>query len=269
MIRQRRFWSRQLRHIAALLLIPALLISTGYAAFSQQLAVNTDTTIPGYTSSQNMIMTYNTVEGSQGQSIVYNITMTVKNNGSVAVESWQVLFDMPSDFSQFNCASSIVCSNSGNRATINNGTGNGTLSAGAQTSFTLSFRAGASGYILQNIAVSGVTAIVYQNIPGLTVGTSVGTRTKSGKWYYWPYTFTVTNNSGSSISRWRITAPWNSSSNAVSSMAGTVSYVAGATELTIVRVANLNNGTNFVFTGTLGSTNQNWSLTGMTIQGVY
>lgn len=266
---RRRFLTRQLRHLVALLLIPILLASTGYALFSQQLSINTLTSRPGYQASQNMAVTYSVVYGTQGQNITYAITMVVKNNGATATESWSVLFDLPSaGWSNFGCASSVNCSTNGNRATIVSGSGNGTISSGGQTSFTFNFRSPVDQYQLQNINVSAVTQVVYQNISGLTYNRTIGTRTKKGKNYSWPYTFTVSNNSGQAITRWRIQATWGSSET-VAAMASTVDYVAAVPQLTILSKTGMNNGTNFVFTATLSSTNKNWSLPAGTIQGTF
>jgi hypothetical protein len=216
-----------------------------------------------------MLFTYSTSYGSVGGKTVFNITGVVKNNGTATVTAWLLSFDMPSDFSNITCGTTVTCSNSGVTATINNGSGNGTIAAGASVTFTYSFRSSLTKYTLQNISIAGTVPSGYQTISGLTVTASAGTRTKSGKWYYWPYTFTVTNNSGSALSAWRIQTPWSSSTNAVNSMPANVNYVVAATQLTMLSTTSIANGTNFVYTASLGSTSSTWALTGYTIQGSY
>lgn len=216
-----------------------------------------------------MFFTYATTLGSAGQKTVYNITGTVTNNGTASVTAWLVSFNLPSDFSNQSCDGTISCSMNGTTLTINNGTGNGTIAAGNSVNFTFTFRSSLTSYNLQNISVAGTVPVGYQNISGLTVSASAGTRTKQGKWYYWPYTFTVTNNSGSAISAWRIQAPWNSGSNTVQSMPANVNYVTSATQLTMLSTTGMANNTSFQYTASLGSTSSTWTLTGYTIQGAY
>lgn len=256
------------RHIVTLLAIPLVLTGTGYALFSQQLSVNTTTTKPSYSTSNNMLFTYTRSLGTQGQKTVYTITGTVTNQGTASVTGWLLNFSLPTDFGGYGCGATVVCSTSGTTATVANGTGNGSIAPGGSVTFTVTFNSTAStNYTLQNISIAGSVAVGYQTISGLTVTASAGTRTKSGKWYYWPYTFTVTNNSGSAISAWRILAPWNSSTNAVNSMPANVNYVVAATQLTILSTTGMANNTSFQFTASLGSTSSTWVLTGYTIQG--
>ncbi len=258
-----------LRQILLIIAIPLTLSGTGYALFTQQLSLNTTTSKPAYSNSNNINMSYSTTYGSQGQKTVHNQTIVIHNNNATATtQAWQLQFDAPADFSQLNCAGTVVCSSSGSTITVNNGTGNGTIAAGGGTvTFTLSFLSSSTTYQLQNIVVAGTLTAVYVTMPGLTVTPTAGTRTKQGKWYYWPYSFTVTNNSGNAISAWRIQAPWNSGSNAVSSMDSTVNYVAAATQLTILSTTGMANSSTFQFNSVLGSTSNSWSLTGYTIQG--
>lgn len=193
--------------------------------------------------------------------------MTLQYNGTGTIESWQIKFDLPSGFSQFNCPGTVSCSTNGNTASIINGSGNGTINAGGSVNFTFTFKTSNPAYVLQNIDLNGTLARVWQTMPGLTATAIPGTRSKQGKWYSWPYTFTVTNLSGQTISAWRIVAPWSTSTNRVNSMAGTVTYVESPSDITIVRAATMTNGSSFQFTGNLGSTNQNYVFSGYTVEG--
>ncbi len=260
--------SETFRHILMLLAIPLALMSTGYALFSQQLTISANGNKPAYSSSNNVIITYSKTYGTQGQKTVINFAVTVKNTGSSSITAWQAAFDVPTDYAQLSCANTVSCSTSGARVTVVNGSGNGTIAAGGTTAFTFSFNTASSDWILQNVAVAGTVTAVYQTISGLTVSTSAGTRTKSGKNYYWPYTFTVTNNSGSAISAWRIQAPW-SSANTITNLSSTVNYVATTSQLTLLSTTGMTNSTTFQFTATLSSTSSAYTFTGYTIQGSY
>lgn len=255
------------KNILILLAIPLALSSTGYAIFSQQLSVIGDSANVAYYSTQHLDLTYTKSVSASGSDWVYTMSpMTVKNNGTLATLTWQVKFDIPTGATQFSCTNAN-CTQSGVTVTaVNTGT-NGSIAAGSSTNFSCTFKTNISNYSLQNIYVSGTLVLVYQTMAGLTMGRSIGTRTKSGKWYYWPYTITVYNSSGYAIRGWRITASWSSTTNVVSSMASTVNYTTSATQLTITSKTGMNNGTTFPFAATLGSTNMNWTLSGYAVQG--
>jgi hypothetical protein len=253
-----------------LLAIPLVLTGTGYALFSQQLSVNTTTTNPAYTTSNNLQFSYTKTLSTQGQKTVFTIVGTVKNLGTTNTASWQVMFDMPADFGNFTCDSAAVCSTSGATATIKNGTGNGTIPTGGTVSFTISFSSSSTNYTLQNLSVAGTVPAVYQTISGLTLSVTHGNSTKAQGTYSWPYTFTVTNNSGSPLQAWRITAPWNTTTtNTVTSMSSTVNYLTNATQITILSTTGLANGSSIVFNATFTSKASTWALTGSAIQGAY
>lgn len=250
-----------------LLVIPLLVVSTGYAVFTQQLTVTGSAEKPAYSYTNNMSMSYSIAYGTSGQRTVYNITMTVKYNGSGTIESWSTLFDMPSDFTSRTCQATVVCSSVGNRLTVSNGTGNGTINPNGTVTFTLSFQTNTGqGYELQNINVTGILARVYQTMSGLTFTATPGTRTKSGNRYSWPYTIQVTNNSGQAISAWRIQSTNWTSANQITGVSTTVNYVSTATLLTITSKTGLANGASITFNATMSTTNQNWVFAG-TVQG--
>lgn len=257
------------RHIVMLLAIPLALTSSGYALFSQQLSIDSNATKPAYSSSNNVILTYTKVLGSQGGRTTYDFTVTVKNIGTVATQSWQAGFDIPSDFVQFSCDGTVSCSTNADRVSVSSGAGNGAISPGGSIDFNFSFASYSPDWTLQNVTIAGTLPLVYQTIPGLTVSATPGTRTKNKNWFYWPYSFVVTNNSGSTISAWRIQANWSTSTNQVSSMDASVNYVEDPTQLTILSTSGMADSTTFPFSGVLGSTDGTWVLSGVTIQGVY
>ncbi len=246
--------TRFIKRVAMLVTIPLVLTSTGYALFSQSLSVNTTSNKPAYSSSQNLDISYTKSIASQGQKWQYTIDVTVTNNGTASVTSWQSTFSLPADYSNVSC-SSASCSQAGN---VNTASGSNTIAAGAYTTYTLVFRSSDPAYLFTSIGVSGTQGAQYQTYSGLTVNAVAGTRTKKGKTYSWPYTFTVTNNSGQNLSGWRIVVPWNTSASSVSNMPATVNYVENPTQLTIYSTQALNNGSNFQFVATFSSSNQNW-----------
>jgi hypothetical protein len=250
-----------------LIAIPLLLVSTGFALFSQQLTVNGSATKPAYSSTNNMSMNYSVSYGTSGQKTVYNITMTVKYNGSGTIESWQSAFNVPTDFGSLTCQSTVACTTSTNRVTVANGAGNGTITPSGTVTFTLSFTTSTGqGYVLQNIAVTGILVKVYQTMTGLTFTATPGTRTKSGNKYTWPYTFKVTNGTGQAISAWRFTSSNWTSTETIASVSTTVNYVANTTSLTFSSKTGLASGANITFSGSITSTNANFSLAG-SVQG--
>jgi hypothetical protein len=256
------------KHTVMLIGIPLVLMSSGYALFSQQLSVNAHATEPVYTSSQNLSVSYTKSVAAAGAKWQYTITVTIKNNGTKNTSSWQSTFSLPSDFSNITCTSASCTQASSTNTAVNTGT-NGTIVAGGTLNYTLVFRSSQRTYRFTTIGISGTLVPVYAAVSGLTVSASAGTRTKSGKFFIWPYTFTVTNNSGQNLDGWRILIPWNTTTNQVNSMPTTVNYVETATQLTIMSKQVINNGTAFQFTANLGSTSSTYVLSGYSVEGQF
>lgn len=256
-----------LRQMAILIAIPLALSSVGYALFTQRLSINTSTTKPAYSSSQGLRVTYSDTVTAAGQNWTHTLSpITITNYGSVAVSAWQFVFTLPSGYSNLSCTSG-TCTANGNIITMVNTT-NGTINPGGSVTVSLSYRTNLTKYVLQDISISGTYVPQYQTMSGLTVSRTVGTRTKSGQWYRWPYNFTIVNNTGQTIQGWRIVAtPWNSSTNRVNSITATVNYVSGASSLTMTRTASFPSGTNYAFTANLESTDINWALTAYPVEG--
>jgi len=254
-----------LRHILLLISIPLILTSGSYALFTQNLSIDATQGAPLYVSSQYLLLTYTKTLTVVGGVQRYSIGFTIKNNGPVGVTAWRIKFDLPSDFTNFACASSSTCSRVGLTETIVNGGKNGTIAVGGTRSLTISFRTALTDYTLQNVYISGTYAAGYQTITGLTVGVAQGTRTFINPYYRWPVTFTVTNNSGFTLSAWQITVPWTTARTVISMPSG-VTYTTNATQLLINSTVPITNGSTYVFTPTLGSTGSTWTVTA-TIKG--
>lgn len=254
--------------LAPLIFIPLALMSVGYALFSQNLSVATSTIKPAYSSSEGLRVTYDRSVSPAGQNWTHTLNpITITNYGGTAVTAWQFVFTLPSGFSNLSCTGG-TCTTSGQIITMVNSGTNGTINPGSSVSVSLSYRTNLQQYTLQDVNISGTLALTYQTMSGLTVSRTVGARTKAGQWFRWPYTFTITNNTGQTLRAWRIIGtPWSSSSNRVNSITATVNYISGASSLTMDRTATFTTGTNYVFTANLESTNQNWSLTSYPVQG--
>lgn len=251
-----------LRPIVGLLIVPLTLASVGYALFSQDLSIATTTRKPAYSQSQGLRVTYGRSLSPQGQVWNYNMApFTITNNGAFPVTAWTVTFTVPAGTSNIACTNA-VCTLNGTTLTVKNTASNGTIAIGGSVTPTVTFRVPTNTYLPDDINISGVQDAPYQTYAGLTATFTRGTRTKSGQWYGWPYTFTVTNNSGVNLSSWRIQGtPWSTTGYRVNSMQTTVDYVSSTTALTILSKTALSTGSSFVFTANLGSTNQNWNFT--------
>lgn len=256
-----------IRHIALLIVIPLVLTGTGYALFSQELSVQGAADKPAYASSQNLLLTYTkTSTQVTAQRWRHDLSITVQNTGTQDINAWNATFTIPSNVNQFSCTIA-VCTNTSGSININNGTSNGFIAAGGSVTFTMTYRLTVASYVLQNITISGTFAPVYQNMAGLTQSFTRGTRSRSGAFFYWPHNFTVSNQTGQAISAWKISIPWDSSTNAIRNPPANINYVVSATQLTVFSTAGIASGGTFAFTLSLGSTSNAWVLTGVTIQG--
>lgn len=268
MPRYRRYHSLLYQSVG-LIIVPLALVSVGYALFSQDLSIATTTRKPSYTSNQGMMVSYGRTVTYIGPRWQYDLApFTVTNNGPFPVTSWTVTFTVPSTANNISCTGA-VCSRSGTTMTVTNTTTNGNLAVGASVTPTVTFRLTTQTHYLDDITISGMQDL-YQQYSGLGVTFTRGKRTRSGQWYRWPYTFTVTNSSGFNMSSWRIVGlPWTTTNNRVNSLQTTVNYVSSNNGLTITSKTALNNGSTFVFTGNLESRDQNWVLsTPVEIKGI-
>lgn len=263
MIRRHR---RSTRRFAVLWLIPLLIISVGYAAYSQQLTLNGTSQKPAYSSANNLDISYNQSITTISGGYQYTLSpFTVLNNGTVATTSWQVTFTLPVS------ATNVVCTNanctiSGQTVTMTNALTNGVIAAGASTAVSLSFQTAVNNYVLQNIAITGTQNPIFQTIPGLTVNVVAGTRKKTGQKWNNPFTITVTNNSGQNLTALRLTVPWNTSINTVKTMPTTLTYVAG-TSLVMTSTGGLANGQTATYSVVFVSTVKSWTVTSCLVEG--
>lgn len=255
-----------IRDIVMILAIPLVLMSTGYALFTQKLTVTASSSGVTYTSSQNLSVRYSKTVTQAGGNWNYSLLFTVTNSGTGSIGSWQAGFDLPTGSTSMICVS-VTCAQVGLVVTANSAAGNGTLIPGGQTTFTVTFTAPLATSVLQNLKISGLYASTYQAIPGLTMTVTRGARTKVGKYYYWPHTITVTNNSAFNVGSWRITADWGAA-NSVQTMPTTVNYTTTASQIIITSKTAVAKNNTFQFVPSLGSTSTAWTLTNYIIEGM-
>lgn len=258
-----------IKHILMLIAIPLVLTSTGYALFSQQLSIDANADNPAYSSSDNLLLTYTRTVTQVGASWQYDISATIKNTSSTrSLSAWQATFSLPADYSNVVCANANCSQANGINTAVNTGT-NGSIAASGSVNFSFSFQSAQQNYVFPALTVSGTLVPIYQPVSGLTATNTTGTRTQSGSWYTWPFTFTVTNNSGQDLAGWRLLIPWDTTTNQVSSMPSTVDYVESSTQLTIMSKQALVNGTSFQFTANLSSTDPNYVLPSYSVEGQF
>jgi hypothetical protein len=257
--------SSSIKRVLLLISVPILLTSTGYALFSQQLSVSSSANNPAYSSSQSLAVSYTKTITPSGSNRIYAIAVTITNNGTRAVTAWQSDFSLPADYSALTCTNS-TCSQTATTNTAVNTANNGTINAGGTLIYNFTFTTADQNYLFTSLAISGTPIIIYGTVSGLSVTVSAGSRSKQGRTYTFPYTFTVTNNSGQALAGWRFLAPWSTTENVVS-MDTTVDYTTSTSQLTILSKQSIQTGTSFQFTGSISSTNSGYTLTGYTIEG--
>lgn len=250
------------------MMVPLLMIGTGYALFSQDLSVDATGSIVSYISNQYMTVTYTKTATFATGLYTYTLSpMVIKNNGVTGVTAWQVSFTVPSDMSAMVCptGTTAVCSQVGTTITIKNGTGNATIATGATRSITgFSFKSATAAYTIQNVVISGTFATTYVAITGLTVAINRGTSTKNGSTYTWtPVTVTVTNASGQPLSGWQLgVTPWASTSTVASTLPSGLSYTTTTSKLTITSTNPIADGTSYQFTMTITNRSSTWTPVG-------
>lgn len=260
--RRLRTFRPLIRQLSLLLAVPLLVMSTGYALFSQQLSVTTAASSVAYVSSQYTTVTYTkTMTGAGPYTYTMN-PMTIKNNGVTSITAWQVTFDLPPGMTGLSCPGTVICSQNATTVTIKNGAGNGTIAKNATRSFSFSFVSTALRYTLQNVTISATFATTYETISGLTVVATKGKKT-GGKY---PLTVTITNNSGQSISGWRVTIPVTTT--CTSTVPAGITYTCTATVLTYTGTAiGIASGAQYQFTTSVTYSPNSWVTTGAAVKG--
>lgn len=256
-----------IRQLALLSAMPLALTGVGYALFSQNLNLAANTEKPAYTSSQYVYATYTKTETPSGSNTAYSFNpVTITNKGATSITAWQLKFDVPSNVATVTCASTVTCTKSGVTVTVKNGTGNGTIAAGASTTFTMSFTSATAKYTLQNMVVSGTFSTTNQTIAGLSVALIKVSGTKAGATWTYKYTFTVTNATAQSLSAWQAACTWSSAATS-STVDTTVSFSSNASRINFMSKTALAATSNFTFNGTFTKNSSTWVVRNCTITG--
>lgn len=256
------------RHSLALILLPVFLMGVAYALLSQNLSIHGAASDVGYIASQSLLATYGKTETFSGGSYTYSITMTVKNNGSASVSNWSLGFAVPTDTTSLSCPASVSCSLSGQTATITDIVPATVLVAGSSKIFTFNFTSATPQYTLQSVTIQGTPVITLQPISGLTVQKVAGTRIKQGKNYTYPYTFTVTNTSGNTVTAWQVVANYSRLPTATT-VDTTVGYTTSAAAVTFTSLTSLANGSSITFNASFKTKLATWTVGTMLILGSY
>lgn len=257
------------KSIIIYLVIALVGISVAYAWLSKSLTIN-GTAQTTASSSQDLTPSGTPQTWQNGSKLQYNFSpITLQNNSSIGYVAWKVLFPVPSDTTGVSCYNA-TCSYANGVITIHNASYNGTVAAGGSTSFGLSFQTATTGITTSGMTVIGDTGTYndnqYQTLSGLTTAVSKSSGWQSGNSYIQQYNFTVSNQTGQTLSAWRIKIPWNSSTNSVAAM-WNASYVVSGQYLVITSSSALANGSTASFGGQLSVPNQSWQLQ-QTTQGV-
>ena len=257
-----------IRHSIVLLVIPFALVSVGYAFFSQTLSIDTTTNVPAYSASNNLRLTYSITYGTSGGRTVYNITATVTNIGTENITSWQAGFDIPTDYSNQGCGTTVICTfNPTYVSASSTGTSN-TIAPGASRQFTVTFRSSDPSFMLNNLYVAGVVQVTYGPIAGLSISSSLGAASKQGSNWSRNVTFTVTNNSGATVTDWQAyIEPWAATDYSITNVPATVNYVSNPPQLVFVSTQSIANNSTFQFTVRITRKGSAWTPTSQTIEG--
>ena len=266
---RRRHTTGFTKQLIMLIAIPIALTGVGYALYSQKLTVSATVSKPLYSSSLGLNMAYNLTETRQGSKNIYTLDpVTITNRGSSAVTDWQLRFSVPADAGQLTCHYTVTCTQSLTTIYVSSGSSNGSLNPGGSTSFTMSFSSTTtSGYMLQDIYINGTKPLDLQTIPGLTITNTVGRITKSGPNSTYPYTFTISNNSGQPVTTWQAVCGWGALPT-TSGIPSTVNYITASDGITFTSKSSLANGTSLNFGASFTIKSGSWALSGCTIRGV-
>lgn len=256
-----------LQQIGLLLAMPALIVGTSYALFSQTLTIDGEGDLPQYVSNNYTVWTYTKSATLSAGNYTYKLNpFVITNRGVTSITAWKVMFTVPADTTAITCPTTVTCSinNTTHVVTITRTT---TIAAGASstinnTSNSIRFITATANYIPQNVDVSATYSTAYATIAGLTVVATAGT--KSGGAF--PLTVTITNNSGQPISGWQVTVPTTRS--CTSTVPSGVTYTCTTSVLTYTGAAvAIANGAQYQFNTTVTTTATTWTTSGAAVKG--
>ncbi|OYX43193.1 hypothetical protein B7Y94_02205 [Candidatus Saccharibacteria bacterium 32-49-12] len=240
-------------HKIVLLALPLLIVGAVYAAQTQSLNIVTRTVKPGYNIQHGMTMTYEIGEPVQVSIFTdFPIALTIVNNGPVPVESIEIeLYGV--NFNGIACDPSLLCTYDQqlSQLYIRNNAINRFIQPGNSYVYNMTIRNSSTDRpLFDHISISGIQNNPLTTIPGLSTTHSMGARSKSGRNWVWPVTFTVSNDTGASLSFWELSIGWSVNEGVVS-FPPDVTYVVEGNTLMVSRLATFPDSSSYQFTATL------------------
>ncbi|HMS93528.1 MAG TPA: cellulose binding domain-containing protein [Candidatus Saccharibacteria bacterium] len=255
-----------LRPFIWFLVVPFLMMSVGYALFSQNLQIggtartvaqdsNGDPNAPNLTVSATRSI-YGTGP------FQYQFNVTISNIGAVAATGWEVRFNVPTAVTGLSCWNAS-CQLSSLTLIFENASHNGAIPPGGSTSFGVQFTSTNGTLTFNDAIVIGESGAgpdsQYQVVSGLTATMTPGTGWTSGGKYIRQYSITVRNNTGQRVKGWRIyVTNWNSTTHTVESI-WSATYISEPTVLKMTNGSQLENNATFSFGGQIGMPSSSWA----------
>ena len=259
-----RRYMTSLRPFVWLLVVPFLIVSVGYAAFSQDLQISgTARTAAQDPSAPNLMVTATrSVYGTGPFSYQFNVT--ISNVGTVATTGWEVAFTLPTTVTQLNYWGAL-CQLSSLTLACENASYNGAIAPGGSVSFGIQFTSTDGTITLNDSAVTGDSGTgpdsQYQVIPGLTATMKPGSGWASGGRYIRQYSMKVKNNTGQRVKSWRLyVTNWNGTTHTVESI-WNATYISEPTVLKMTDGSQLENNAKASFGGQIGMPSSSWTPT--------
>ena len=254
----------RLETLLVFLLAPLLLVSVGYALFSQNLSLQgTSRAIVNDPAEPNLVVSSTRTVWQTGVNFNYTMSVTVSNIGTLASTGWEIIITLPATISGLSCWN-VLCSLSGTTLTMTNMSYNGSIAPGASTDFGMSFKSKNSAINFDTYDIEGDSGLEsddqYIVISGLNASFTPSGSWNSGGNHIKQYNVQVTNTTGARIKAWKIFLNWNSTSNSVVAI-WNATYVAEPTVLKLSNGGQLDSGSTASFGMQLGVPTSSWNPT--------
>ncbi|OYX53834.1 hypothetical protein B7Y92_01315 [Candidatus Saccharibacteria bacterium 32-50-13] len=257
-----RRYMTSLRPFIWFLVVPFLVMSVGYALFSQDLGIgSTARTAAQNASAPNLVISATRTIYGTGP-FQYQFNVTINNVGTVAATGWEVKLTIPTTITGLSCWNAS-CQLSSLTLIFENASYNGAIPPGGSTSFGVQFTS-TNGTLTFNDAVvvgeSGAGSDTqYQVIPGLTATMVPGKGWVSGGKYIRQYSIAVKNNTGKRVKSWRVyVTNWNNATYTVESI-WNATYISEPAVLKMTNGSQLENNATFSFGGQISMPSSSWT----------
>ncbi|GEM_PF-2064364 len=244
-------------------IVPLLLVSVGYALFSQNLSLQgkgtavVDTVPP----SGGLVATWVRNMWQSGSNWSYNMNGTVSNTGTTPSSTWEIIVQLPASVTGLSCWGAD-CTLQGTTLTIANLSYNGVIAPGGSTTLGVSFVSSSNAVTFNDaVIIANGTGAQFAEISGLTATMTLQNQWQSGSSYVKQYNVSVTNATGSNVKAWRIkVSNWVSTTHMVESI-WNAGYVSEPSSLLLTGQAGLNSGASASFGVQLKVPSSGWSPT--------